>query len=89
MDHCFDGWGGVLTLQDNVMRVRVSSALRHLVVYTHPQRDNIAVEPVSHVNNALNLMTQTGARAEDLGVVILQAGQTYSCEMRIEVERTV
>ncbi|PQA77139.1 aldose 1-epimerase [Rhodoferax sp. TS-BS-61-7] len=89
VDHCFDGWGGVLTLQDSVMRVRVSSALRHLVVYTHPQRDNIAVEPVSHVNNALNLMTQTGARAEDLGVVILQAGQTYSCEMRIEVERTV
>nr|WP_315496237.1 aldose 1-epimerase [uncultured Rhodoferax sp.] len=89
VDHCFDGWGGVLTLQDNVMRVRVSSALRHLVVYTNPQRDNIAVEPVSHVNNALNLMTQTGARAEDLGVVILQAGQTYSCEMRIEVERTV
>jgi aldose 1-epimerase len=89
VDHCFDGWGGVLTLQDAVMRVRVSSALRHLVVYTHPQRDNIAVEPVSHVNNALNLMTQTGARAEDLGVVILQAGQTYSCEMRIDVERTV
>ena len=89
VDHCFEGWGGVLTLQDSVMRVRVSSALRHLVVYTTPQRDNIAVEPVSHVNNALNLMTQTGARAEDLGVVILQAGQTYSCEMRIEVERTV
>lgn len=89
VDHCFEGWGGVLTLQDSVMRVRVSSALRHLVVYTNPQRDNIAVEPVSHVNNALNLMTQTGARAEDLGVVILQAGQTYSCEMRIEVERTV
>jgi len=87
VDHCFDGWGGVLTLQDSVMRVRVTSALSHLVVYTHPERDNIAVEPVSHVNNALNLMAQTGARAEDLGVVILQAGQTYSCEMRIDVER--
>lgn len=87
VDHCFDGWGGVLTLRDAVMRVRVSSALSRLVVYTHPERDNIAVEPVSHVNNALNLMAQTGARAEDLGVVILQAGQTYSCEMRIEVER--
>ncbi|MBX9817888.1 MAG: aldose 1-epimerase [Burkholderiaceae bacterium] len=87
VDHCFDGWGGVLTLQDAVLRVRVSSALSRLVVYTHPERDNIAVEPVSHVNNALNLMAQTGARAEDLGVVILQAGQTYSCEMRIDVER--
>jgi aldose 1-epimerase len=32
-------------------------------------------------------MAQTGAKAEDLGVVVLQPGQTYSCEMRIEVER--
>ncbi|OYQ42136.1 hypothetical protein CHU94_03855 [Rhodoferax sp. TH121] len=87
VDHCFDGWGGVLTLQDAVLRVRVSSALSRLVVYTHPERDNIAVEPVSHVNNALNRMAQTGARAEDLGVVILQPGQSFSCEMRIDVER--
>lgn len=89
VDHCFDGWGGELTLKDSVLSVRVSSALRHLVVFTTPQRDNIAVEPVSHVNNALNLMAQTGAKADDLGVVILQPGQTYSCEMRIDVERTV
>jgi aldose 1-epimerase len=59
-----------------------------LVVFTTPERDNIAVEPVSHVNNALNIMAQSGAVAEDLGVVVLQPGQTYSCEMRIEVERT-
>ncbi|MDR7306955.1 aldose 1-epimerase [Rhodoferax saidenbachensis] len=89
VDHCFDGWGGVLTLRDSVMRVRVSSALSHLVVYTNPQRDNIAVEPVSHVNNALNLMAQTGTAGGDLGVVVLQPGQTYSCEMRIDVERAL
>jgi aldose 1-epimerase len=89
VDHCFDGWGGVLTLHDSVLRVRVSSALSRLVVYTNPQRDNIAVEPVSHVNNALNLMAQTGAAGGDLGVVVLQPGQTYSCEMRIDVERAL
>lgn len=89
VDHCFDGWGGVLTLHDSVLRVRVSSALSRLVVYTTPQRDNIAVEPVSHVNNALNLMAQTGAAGGDLGVVVLQPGQTYSCEMRIDVERAL
>ena len=89
VDHCFDGWGGVLTLHDSVMRVRVSSALSRLVVYTNPERDNIAVEPVSHVNNALNLMAQTGAAGGELGVVVLQPGQTYSCEMRIDVERAL
>eukprot|EP01032_Pedospumella_encystans_P030230 gene30230-34122_t len=87
VDHCFDGWDGLLTLEDSVLRVRVRSALSRVVVFTTPQRDNIAVEPVSHVNNALNLMAQTGARAEDLGVVILQPGQSFSCEMRIEAER--
>lgn len=87
VDHCFEGWGGELVLQDSVLRVRVSSALRHLVVFTTPQRDNIAVEPVSHVNNALNLMAQTGASAADLGVIILRPGETYACSMRIDVER--
>jgi aldose 1-epimerase len=87
VDHCFEGWGGELVLQDSVFRVRVTSALRHLVVFTTPQRGNIAVEPVSHVNNALNLMAQTGASAADLGVIILQPGETYACSMRIDVER--
>jgi aldose 1-epimerase len=87
VDHCFDGWNGLLTLQDSVLRVSVRSALSRVVVFTTPQRDNIAVEPVSHVNNALNLMAQTGAKADELGVVVLQPGQTYSCEMRIDVER--
>jgi aldose 1-epimerase len=87
VDHCFDGWGGVLTLQDRVLRIRVSSALTRVVVFTNPQRGDIAVEPVSHVNNALSLMAQTGAKAEDLGVVVLQPGETFSCEMRVDVER--
>jgi aldose 1-epimerase len=87
VDHCFEGWAGELRLEDSVLRVRVTSALRHLVVFTTPQRGNIAVEPVTHVNNALNLMAQTGASAEDLGVVILQPGETYVCSMRIDVER--
>jgi aldose 1-epimerase len=88
VDHCFDGWTGELTLTDAVLRTRVSSNLRRLVVFTTPERDSIAIEPVSHVNNALNLMAQTGATAQDLGVCILQPGETFSCEMRIEVQRT-
>jgi len=86
VDHCFDGWGGVLTLRDSLLRVTVRSALSRLVVFTTPQRDNIAVEPVSHVNNALNLMATTGAPAESLGIVVLQPGESWSCSMRVEVD---
>jgi aldose 1-epimerase len=88
VDHCFDGWTGALSLSDAVLRVLVSSNLTYLVVFTTPERDNIAVEPVSHVNNALGLMAQTGASAADLGVRILQPGETFSCQMRIEVQRS-
>jgi aldose 1-epimerase len=87
VDHCFDGWSGALTLRDAVLRIRVTSNLSRLVVFTTPERDSIAIEPVSHVNNAANLMAHTGARAETLGVCILQPGHTFSCEMRIEVQR--
>jgi len=90
VDHCFDGWAGTLTLQDSLLRVTVSSALSRLVVFTTPERDSLAVEPVSHVNNALALMAGTGggaiASAESLGVVVLQPGESFSCSMRIAVE---
>jgi aldose 1-epimerase len=87
VDHCFDGWNGVVQLHDSVLRMRVVSGLSRLVVYTTSERDTIAIEPVSHINDAMNRMAQTGDSAQDLGVCILQPGQTFSCTMRIEVER--
>jgi len=87
VDHCFDGWKGTLDLQDGLVKVRVESSLRHLVVYTLPSRDTIAIEPVSHVNNAVNLLAQGGFSAQDLGVVVLQPGQSFSCDMRITIAR--
>ena len=87
VDHCFDGWSGVARLSDSVLNTRVLSSLSRLVVYSTPASDSIAIEPVSHVNNAVNRLAQTGASADDLGVCILQPGQTFTCAMRIEVER--
>ncbi|MFZ2306455.1 MAG: aldose 1-epimerase [Rhodoferax sp.] len=87
VDHCFDGWNGVLELRDAVLHTTLTSSLRRLVLFTTPTRDTLAIEPVSHVNNAMNRIAQPGASADDLGVVILQPGQTFSCEMRIAVER--
>jgi aldose 1-epimerase len=89
VDHCFDGWGGALHLRDALMHITVRSALSRLVVFTTPERDNIAVEPVSHVNNALNLMATTGASADSLGVRVLQPGESWSCSMQVTVEEQV
>jgi aldose 1-epimerase len=58
-------------------------------VFTQPVRDFIAIEPVSHVNNAINLAAaDTSLRLEDLGVVLLEPGQTLSASMRIAVARS-
>ena len=86
VDHCFDGWAGTVQLRDSVLRTCVRSSLSRLVVYSTPTSGSIAIEPVSHVNNAVNRMAQTGASADDLGVCILQPGQSFSSTMRIEME---
>ena len=86
VDHCFDGWSGVVHLRDEALHTRLTSSLRRLVVFTNDTRDFVAIEPVSHVNNALNLMASTGASAESLGVRVLQPGESMSAEMSIHVE---
>ncbi len=86
VDHCFDGWNGVVHLRDGVLDVRVRSNLGRLVVFTNAGRDTIAIEPVSHVNNAVNLVA-AGADADALGLHTLQPGETLTAQMSIEVER--
>ncbi len=86
VDHCFDGWNGVATLRDDLLRTRISSNLGRLVVFTNASRDTIAIEPVSHVNNAINLVA-AGADAQALGLRTLQPGETLTAQMSIEVER--
>ena len=49
-------------------------------------RDFIAIEPVSHVNNAMNLV-DGGADPAELGLAILQPGESTSARMAIEMER--
>ncbi|WP_137893809.1 aldose 1-epimerase [Ramlibacter sp. 2FC] len=85
LDHCFDGWDGLVQLRDEALRMRIRSDLGCLVVFTNGARDTVAIEPVSHVNNAANLVA-AGQRAEDLGLRVLQPGETMSAQMRIEVE---
>ncbi len=85
LDHCFEGWSGALDWRDPELDVRVTSDLSRLVVYTTPQLDCIAIEPVSHVNNALARMAELGESAQDLGIRIVQRGASTSGTMTIEV----
>lgn len=80
VDHCYDDWAGTVHLRDECMDVRITSALKRLVVYTTLARDSIAIEPVSHVNNAMNQANPTA-----LGVQLLQPGQSYAASMTVEM----
>lgn len=85
VDHCYDGWNGLAHLRDGVMQVRVLSGLTRLVACTSDARPYVAIEPVSHVNNAVHLYA-SGAPAAELGLTVLQPGESLMAQMTIEVE---
>ena len=76
----------MVTLRDQVLHTTIRSNVSRLVVFTQGSRDTIAIEPVSHVNNALNLVA-AGADPVALGLHTLQPGETVTAQMSIEVER--
>lgn len=86
IDHCFDGWTGDVQLHDELLRTRIRSSLQRLVVFTNPARDFVAIEPVSHVNNAVQLVQSTGISADALGLIELQPGASMSVHMQIQAE---
>jgi aldose 1-epimerase len=85
VDHCYDGWDGTVHLRDAVMQVRVRSELTRVVVFTNATRDYVAVEPVSHVNNAVHLYA-AGVPGAELGLRVLQPGESMMAQMTIEAE---
>ena len=67
------------------MTVRVRSNTAYLVVCTQPQRDSVAIEPVSHANNAINLQHAQGRAPAELGVRTLAPGESLTLQMSIEI----
>lgn len=80
-DHCFDGWRGGARLRDERFSLTLTSSCERLVVFTPPTRDYFCVEPVSHVSDAIHMVTP-----EAHGLVALEAGQTLEAWMRLQVE---
>lgn len=82
---CFDDWDGVVQLRDDAMRLRLQSPLRRLVVGR--DADGFALTVASHVPNAVHLYA-AGAAAADLGVAVLQPGESLLAQLNIVVEDT-
>jgi aldose 1-epimerase len=83
VDHCYSQYTGAVLLRDERMQVRMRSDVQHLVVYTTPALGKLAIEPVSHVNNAMNSANPSDAAA--LGVRSLAPGQSTTATMTLEL----
>jgi aldose 1-epimerase len=83
LDNCFDGWRGPARIRDEKLSLRLTSSLTHAVIYTPPQGDFFCVEPVSHVNNAIQSDDPIGQ-----GLIALGSGQTTQAWMQLDVART-
>jgi aldose 1-epimerase len=85
LDHCFRGWSRTARIafeQEKVaIRLEADPIFGHLVVYVPAGRDFFAVEPVSHVNNAINRpdISNHGLRA-------LHPGERMAARVRFGVE---
>lgn len=82
-DHCFEGWSGPARIRDERFMLTLRSSLGRLVIYTPADADYFAVEPVSHVTNAINQPAPSA-----LGLVTLQPGQSHHAWMTLDVQPT-
>jgi aldose 1-epimerase len=81
-DHCFEGWRGAAHIHDETLSLKLGSSLDRLVVYTPPEKPYFAVEPVSHVNNAIH-MPQPLLH----GLRSLQPGESTSAWMELQIAK--
>jgi aldose 1-epimerase len=85
LDNCFKGWDGkaLISFQEDWIGLRIEAdpVFAHLVVYVPPARDFFAVEPVSHMNNAVNRPDVT-----DNGLRHLAPGGRLTGSVRFTVE---
>jgi aldose 1-epimerase len=84
IDNVFTGWSGAAMLRDRArpfdIGIAADSSASFAVVYTPPNGDFVAVEPVTHMTDAFN----RAERAEQqTGTRILAAGMGFSCTMQI------
>ena len=71
---------GAALIRDEALSLRLSASVPYLVVYTPADKPFFCVEPVSHVNNAVQM-----ARPTAHGLCDLAAGATLEAFFLLEV----
>jgi aldose 1-epimerase len=85
LDHGFGGWGGTATLSDPdwAFDLRMSSPnAGFFQLYSPPEGGIFVAEPVTHANAALNAPM---AEWQELGIQLLEPGQSTHLDMRLDV----
>lgn len=86
LDNCFSGWDGRAVVTNAARGIEItiaaSAVFGHLVVFTPPDRDFFAVEPVSHMTDAVNRLDTVAGH----GLVILAPGETLAGEIELFLE---
>jgi aldose 1-epimerase len=89
IDDCFVGWNRSARLiwpnQGIQIRIVASSHAGSLVVFSPATADFVCIEPVSHVNDGINVMA---AGSSGTGVRVLRPGQSLTLAIVIHVEPT-
>jgi aldose 1-epimerase len=85
LDHGFGGWSGRARIasSDLPFDIEMSSAdAGYFQLYSPPEGGLFVAEPVSHANAALNAPEESWA---ELGLKVLEPGETMTLSMRIDV----
>lgn len=78
LDNCFEGWQHFVKInsesQGYEISIKASNDFSYAVLYTPPGKDYFAFEPVTHLNNAINMPGQNGLR-------YLEPGETWQAKL--------
>ncbi|MBM6580714.1 aldose 1-epimerase [Microvirga sp. BT689] len=85
LDNCFASWNGIAHIaypqEKTALNIEADPLFGHLVVYVPTGRDFFAVEPVSHMNNAINRPDPVSH-----GLMVLGPGERLTARVRFGVE---
>jgi aldose 1-epimerase len=85
LDHGFGGWGGRAVISDPALPFRIemsSPDARFFQLYSPASGGLFVAEPVTHANAALNEPEESW---EELGLRVLDSGESMSLTMRVDV----
>ncbi len=86
LNHCFTDWNGkaFIDWQEHKLGLKIShhGLLKHMVIYVPDGQEFFCVEPVSHINNAINMVARG---IENTGQFELAPNETATAVVKFEV----